>query len=63
MKRSTDRQKAAISFCQEWLSVEFEGNIDSFDEVSTFLASYLDDAKRLYEEVKAEYEAYLWDKY
>lgn len=59
---TTKRQKAAIKFCKEWLSITFEGDITDFYEVSDFLAEHLDDAKRIYEELKCEYEQYLWDK-
>lgn len=58
---STDRQKAAVHFCEQWLNVTFEGNIEDKYQVSIFLQEYLQDAKNLYDEVKCEYEAYLWD--
>ena len=62
-KKSTEKQKAAVYFCEQWLNVSFDGDINKADEVSPFLASYLEDAKEMYEEVQGEYEAYLWDKY
>lgn len=58
---TTSRQKAAVHFCEEWLHVTFEGNINDFYEVSDFLSEYLDEAKNLYEEIVCEYEAYLQD--
>ena len=58
---TTDKQKAAVHFCEQWLNVTFEGNINDFQQVSYFLSIYLDEAKSLYNEVKCEYEAYLWD--
>ena len=57
---STDRQKAAVHFCEEWLNITFEGDIENKYQVSLFLQEYLQDAKNLYDEVKCEYEAYLW---
>lgn len=60
-RKSTDRQKAAVHFCESWLSIKFEGNINDFYEVSDFLSEYLELAKDQYTEVKCEYEAYLWD--
>lgn len=58
---TTNRQKAAVHFCEQWLNVTFEGNIKDFQQVSYFLSIYLDEAKSLYNEVRCEYEAYLWD--
>ncbi len=58
---TTNRQRAAVHFCEQWLNITFEGNINNFQQVSDFLASHLDDAKSLYDEVKCEYESYLWD--
>lgn len=58
---TTDRQKAAVHFCEQWLNVTFEGDINNFKQVSYFLSIYLDDAKQLYDEIRYEYESYLWD--
>lgn len=58
---TTNRQKAAVHFCEQWLNITFEGNINDFQQVSYFLSIYLDEAKSLYNEVRCEYEAYLWD--
>lgn len=59
---TTNKQKAAVHFCEQWLDVTFNGDINNFNQVSTFLSNYLEEAKFLYEEIKYEYEAYLWDK-
>ena len=58
---TTDRQKAAIHFCEQWLNITFEGNIEDKHQVSIFLQEYLQEAKNLYDEIRCEYEAYLWD--
>ena len=58
---TTDRQKAAIHFCEQWLNITFEGNINDRRQVSVFLEEYLQEAKNLYDEIKCDYEAYLWD--
>lgn len=60
---TTSRQQAAVHFCEEWLQVSFEGNINNKQEVSSFLGEYLQEAKMLYEEVRHEYESYLWEKW
>ena len=54
---TTNKQKAAVHFCEQWLDVTFNGDINNFKQVSYFLSSYLDDAKQLYD--KCEYESYL----
>ena len=58
---TTDKQKAAVHFCEQWLNITFNGDINNFQQVSNFLSEYLEEAKNLYDEVKCEYEAYLWD--
>ena len=58
---TTNRQKAAVHFCEQWLHITFEGNIENRNQVSTFLGEYLQEAKNLYDEIKCEYEAYLWN--
>lgn len=58
---TTDRQKAAIHFCEQWLNITFNGNIENRYEVSAFLSEYLQEAKDLHNELRCEYEAYLWD--
>ena len=56
----TDKQKAAVHFCEQWLNITFKGDIEDKYQVSTFLEEYLQEAKDLYNEIKCEYEAYLW---
>ena len=56
----TDKQKAAVHFCEQWLNITFEGDIEDKHQVSTFLGEYLQEAKDLYNEIKYEYETYLW---
>lgn len=58
---ATNKQKAAVHFCEQWLNVAFEGNIENKYQVSIFLGEYLQEAKDLYNELRCEYEAYLWD--
>ena len=49
-RKSTERQRRAVSFVEEWCNISFEGNIDDFYEVSDFLADYLDIAKEIAED-------------
>ena len=57
---TTNRQKAAVHFCEQWLNVTFNGDISNFQQVSKFLSEYLEDAKLTYNEIACEYEAYIW---
>lgn len=54
--KSTAKQKSAVYFCEQFLNIPFEGNIDSSLECSHFLSEYLDIAKQMYTELKCEYE-------
>lgn len=58
---TTDKQKAAVHFCEQWLNITFEDNINDFQQVNYFLSVNLDEAKQLCNEVRCEYESYLWD--
>ena len=59
--KSTERQRAAVYFCEQWLNVTFNGDINNFQQVSKFLSKYLEEAKLIYSEIAYEYESYLWD--
>lgn len=56
---TTKRQKAAVLYCEQWLRVEFAGDINNFQQVSDFLSEYLQEAKDLHKELYCEYTAYL----
>lgn len=58
---TTNKQKAAVHFCEQWLNITFEGNINDSQQVSYFLSIYLNDAKQLYNEIRCEYESYIQD--
>ena len=62
-RQSTERQKSAVKFVEEWLNITFTGNINDFYEVSDFLSEYLDEAKQIYDEVYNEYTSYIFSKY
>lgn len=59
---TTNIQKAAVHFCERWLNVTFDGDIENRYEVSAFLSEYLEDAKNTYEEMLCEYEVHIWDR-
>lgn len=30
MRKSTEKQQSAVRYCEQWLYIEFDGNIESF---------------------------------
>lgn len=58
---TTKRQKDAVHFCEEWLKVPFEGDINNFNQVSDYLSEYLEEAKQFATEISCEYQAYIDD--
>lgn len=62
IRKSTKRQQAAVRYCEQWLCIEFDGNINSFNDCSYFLKIYLDEAKQTEMELRCEYEAYMWER-
>lgn len=58
---TTNKQKAAIDFCERILHITFEGNLEDFFQVSSFLSKHLDEAKSVYLEIACDYEAYMWN--
>ena len=44
---TTNRQKAAVRFCEQYLDVTFKGDINDFHQISKFLSIYLSTAKRV----------------
>lgn len=61
MKKSTEKQQSAVRYCEQWLYIEFDGNIEDFNDCSDFLSIYLEEAKQAEMELRCEYEAYIWD--
>lgn len=61
IRKSTKRQQSAVRYCEQWLCIKFDGNINSFNDCFYFLKVYLDEAKQTEMELTCEYEAYLWD--
>lgn len=52
---TTERQKNAVAFCEEWLHIEFKGDINNFNDVSSFLSLHLDVAKAIAEDAVMAY--------
>lgn len=58
---TTLRQKRAVRFCEHWLHIKFDGDIDNYNDVNLFLSKYLDDAKVISEDAIESY--YGWNDY
>lgn len=54
----TLKQKLAVQFIETILQINFDGDLNNINDVSSFLSNYLDFAKQTYTELKCEYEAY-----
>lgn len=59
---TTERQKAAVHFCEEWLDIFFEGDINNFNQVSNFLSIYLDSAESTFNDAVESYYSFILDK-
>lgn len=59
---TTKRQKGAVHFCEEWLDISFEGDINNFNQVSNFLSMYLDSAKSTFNDAVESYYSFILDK-
>lgn len=59
---TTKRQKEAVHFCEEWLDISFEGDINNFNQVSNFLSMYLDSAKSTFDDAVESYYSFILDK-
>jgi glutathione S-transferase len=62
-RESTERQRAAVEFCERILEpicdnydYVFNGHIELFDDCSAYLSKYLDLAKRVYAASKEYYD-------
>ena len=58
---TTKKQKSAVRFCEKQLNITFEGNINNYSEVSSFLEKYLEEVKYTCMEITCEYESYIQD--
>lgn len=51
---TTEKQKKAVAFCESMCDeAKFEGDINDFDQVSSFLSEWLDHAKCVASEIEA----------
>ena len=60
-KESTPKQRSALTFCEDVLGIQFEGNRYDFYDVSDFLSEYLEEAKQVARELTCSYSSYMWD--
>ena len=45
IRKPTQRMVQAVKFCEQVLDAKFNGDIENFLDVSSFLSTYLDEAK------------------
>lgn len=62
MKKATTKQKLAIRYCEKWLNINFNDNIEDFYDCYYFLSSFLEDAKDRERELTCEYNAYIIER-
>ena len=60
-KESTPKQRGALTFCEDVLGIQFEGNRYDFYDVSDFLSEYLEEAKQVARELTCSYSSYMWN--
>lgn len=53
---TTDKQKSAVHFCEEWLHICFCGDLSNKEEVNQFLSEYYYEAQLVCEEYRFECE-------
>lgn len=61
MRQSTEKQQYDVRYCEEQLNIDFEGNLQNYDECQSFINIYLKDAKQVEMELSCEFEAYIWE--
>ena len=55
---TTKRQRAAVRYCESILDIKFNGDINNFNQVSSFLNEYLECAKTREEDILQCYDDY-----
>lgn len=55
---TTKRQRAAVRYCENMLDIKFNGDINNFNQVSSFLNQYLEEAKIREEDILQCYDDY-----
>lgn len=55
---TTKRQKDAVRYCENMLDIKFNGDINNFNQVSSFLNQYLEEAKIREEDILQCYDDY-----
>lgn len=54
---TTDRQKRAVQYCEDWLHIKFNGDLNNYKEVFNFLSENLESAKDIALEASCDYYA------
>ena len=58
---TTEKQRRAVAFCERWLNIKFNENVNDFEKVSRFLSINLDYAKAIYIDAYCSYQGFMND--
>ena len=61
LNRVSERDLSSIDFIEMYLRVEFSGDKQNPKDVQDFLNEYLEEAEYMYNELAAEYSAWMWE--
>lgn len=59
----SNREIGLLHFCEDYGNATFIGNIEDRIAVRRFIKRFYEEAKQNYDALKAEYEAYQWERF
>lgn len=59
----SEREIELLHFCEDYGNAIFRGNIEDRIAVRRFIKRFYEEAKQNYDALKAEYEAYQWERF
>ena len=59
IRKSTPQQLQDIEYCEKWLYIIFEGNINDYNECSEYIETYLKEAIQTEIDYRESMEIYL----
>lgn len=57
------REMGLLHFCEEYSNAIFRGNTEDRVAVRKFIKRFYEEAQQNYDALKAEYEAYQWERF
>lgn len=58
--KSTRKQQKAVIYCEKWLCIGFDDDIENFEDCSLFLDIYLEEAIQAANDRLDEINSYIW---